>query len=103
MTTAGITAEFGDASGAVFNFVTKSGGNQFRGGVAGYLQNAGLQSNNVSDELEAQGVGTGAGIDHLYDGTGFIGGPIKKDRIWFFDNLRYLNQDEIPGRTSRRR
>ena len=95
VTTAGITAEFGDASGAVFNFVTKSGGNDLRGGTAAYLQSEGLQSNNVSPELQAQGVGAGAGMDHLYDATVFIGGPIKRDRIWFFDNFRYLNQDEI--------
>ena len=95
VTTAGITAEFGDASGAVFNFVTKSGGNELRGGTAGYLQNDNLQSNNVSSELQAQGVGAGAGMDHLYDATVFVGGPIRKDRIWFFENFRYLNQDEI--------
>jgi outer membrane receptor protein involved in Fe transport len=95
VTTAGITAEFGDASGAVFNFVTKSGGNALKGGVAGYLQNNNLQSNNVSSELQSQGVGAGAGVDHLYDGTVFVGGPLKKDRLWFFDNFRYLNQDEI--------
>ena len=95
VTTAGITAEFGDASGAVFNFVTKSGGNQFRGGSGGYLQNASLQSNNVTSALQSQGVGTGAGIDHLYDGTIFLGGPIKRDRVWFFENFRYLNENDI--------
>ncbi|MCA1585984.1 MAG: TonB-dependent receptor plug domain-containing protein, partial [Acidobacteria bacterium] len=95
VTTAGITAEFGDASGAVFNFVTKSGGNAVRGGTAGYLQNDDLQSNNVSAARQSEGVGAGAGMDHLYDATVFLGGPIKKDRIWFFENFRYLNQDEI--------
>jgi hypothetical protein len=68
VTTADITAEFGDAS---------------------------LQANNVTSALKAQGLGTVTGIDHMYDGTIFLGGPIKHDRVWFFENFRYLNENDI--------
>jgi outer membrane receptor protein involved in Fe transport len=94
VTTAGITAEFGDASGAVFNVITKSGGDQFHGGASAYLQNATLQSNNTSASLAAQGVTTGTGVDHRYDLSGLLGGPVFTHHLWFFDNYRYLNEND---------
>ena len=44
ITTAGISAEDGDAPGAIFNFVTKSGGNEFHGGANLYYQNENTRS-----------------------------------------------------------
>jgi hypothetical protein len=48
VTTAGVPAEFGEASGAVFNYITKSGGNTFRGMAQIFYQSKELASNNVS-------------------------------------------------------
>ena len=44
VSTSGQFAEFGSASGGVFNFITKSGGNTFKGLAAFYLQTKGLTS-----------------------------------------------------------
>src|SRR5262249_4862380 len=46
VTSGGISAEFGQASGAVFNFITKSGGNTFQGGANLFFQNDRLTGNN---------------------------------------------------------
>ena len=95
LTTAGITAEYGDASGAVFNYITKSGGDQFSGGASFYFQNRGTEADNVSDDLRAQGLTVASGFEHVYDASGFLGGPIKKEKAWFFANYRYQDLQEI--------
>ncbi|MGH9334690.1 MAG: carboxypeptidase regulatory-like domain-containing protein, partial [Vicinamibacteria bacterium] len=91
ITTAGITAEFGDASGALVNYVTKSGGNDFDGGVNLYYQGEGTESDNVTDELRQQGLSSSGGFDHVYDAGVLLGGPIRENRAWFFTNLRYFD------------
>lgn len=93
VTTAGIPAEFGDASGGVFNYITKSGGNTFNGGANFYYQTKGLESDNVSSDLKKLGV-TKSGFEHIYDGGALLGGPIVKNTAWFFGNYRYLDQSE---------
>ena len=93
VTTAGITAEFGDASGGVFNYITKSGGNTFSGGANYFYQNKSLESDNVSDELKTLGV-TKGGFEHIYDGGLILGGPVLRNRAWFFANYRYFDQSE---------
>ena len=86
--TSGISAEH-SRGGLVMNTVTKSGGNNFSGQVAGYYEGEALQSRNVDDELRQRGVqGQGAPLDYLYDISGSLGGPILTDRVWFFGSAR---------------
>ena len=94
ITTGGIPAEFGQATSGVFNFVTKSGGNEFSGGVNYYYKGESLESSNLTPELEEE-LGSKASIqkDQEYGGT--FGGPIKKDSIWFFGNIRRLSRDTL--------
>ena len=54
VTTSGATAEFGNSSGGVFNFVTKSGGNEFSGGGYYFYQGEGTEWSNITPELEAE-------------------------------------------------
>ena len=95
ITTAGITAEYGDASGAVFNYITKSGGDQFHGGASYYFNNRATESDNVSDDLRQQGLAGAGGFEHVKDATGFLGGPIKREKAWFFANYRYQDLQEL--------
>jgi len=92
VTTAGMSAEFGSASGAVFNVITKSGSNTFAGQVNGYFKDKGLSSNNVTDELRSQGITTGTQLTKAQDWGGSIGGPIMKDKLWFFLNYQKLKE-----------
>lgn len=93
ITTGGISAEFGQTSGAVFNFITKSGGNAFHGGVNLYLEDDALQWDNLTDELIAQGIQQGTKVTkNLRYGFTF-GGPVLRDRVWFFGNLRWFDRE----------
>ena len=93
VTTAGMSAEFGSASGAVFNVITKSGSNLFSGQANGYFRNSDLQSSNVTDELRAQGVTQGTRLTKATDWGGSLGGPILKDRLWYFLNYQHINEN----------
>jgi hypothetical protein len=73
-----------DSGGVSLNFVTKSGGNTFHGSTRGYLVDKGLQSNNISPELQAQGAGSGNPVKNISEYGFEIGGPIKKDKMWFW-------------------
>jgi hypothetical protein len=97
VTTAGFSAANGQASGGIFNFVTKSGGNTFKGTGNFHFQNKSLQSSNISDELRQQGVTSATSTDHIYDWGGNLGGPIVKNRVSFFQS--YHDFDQAQSRT----
>lgn len=81
----GAPAEYGNVQGAVFNVVTKSGGNDFSGDLNYYYQTQSLTGNNLSKEqLEALGDPQPFNRAQYSDLTFQIGGPIKRDKIWFF-------------------
>jgi hypothetical protein len=91
VTTGGLAAEYGNASAAVFNYVTKSGGNTFKGGLSSFYSNNHLQSDNLDDELRAV-IPQGSTVPKNLEYGGYLGGPIRKDRIWFFANIRRLEE-----------
>ncbi|HRI49894.1 MAG TPA: TonB-dependent receptor [Pseudomonadota bacterium] len=81
--TGGYQAEYGRATGGIISIVTKSGGNEFHGSVFGSLQPFQLQPRTVGRLGEALALRRNA--DGLVYDYGFeLGGPIVKDRIWFF-------------------
>jgi len=74
----GAPAEYGNYAGSVVNVVTKSGGNQFHGDANFYWQTQGLTGDN------AQIDGIPYHRQEYRDGTAQVGGPILKDKLWFF-------------------
>jgi hypothetical protein len=100
--TASGTAE-SDVAGIYMNMVTKSGGNQFSSSNVLYFMNDALQGSNVDDDLRARlglraGQQTGAAgnpIDVSYDWNSTLGGPILKDRAWFFGSIRWWRLDQF--------
>jgi len=82
-----------DIGGPVMNLVPRSGGNTFSG--QGFLNGAGAWSrgNNLTPELQAQNpnLKQTPGILNAYDASAAFGGPIKKDRLWFFGSYRNLD------------
>ena len=80
------TAEFGHSSGGQFNMVVKSGSNQFHGSVYEYFQNRNL--NAEDQKFTRQGFTYNPRFDQNKMG-GSIGGPIKKDKLFFFGNFEY--------------
>lgn len=77
-----------EAGGPVVNLVPRSGGNTFRG--SGFYSGAGSwsQGSNIDDELRSIGIPQPARLVRNYDVSGTLGGPIKRDRLWFFGNVR---------------
>ena len=90
------SAEFGRSAGAQINVVTKSGTNQFHGTGFEFFRNRNLDSKNFFDQPDCTAtslLGSCAGIPGLdlnqYGGT--MGGPIKKDKTFFFGSYEGLN------------
>src|SRR5215472_2400479 len=79
-------AEFGHSTGGQFNTIIKSGGNEYHGSAYEYFQNRNL---NALDQLFArQGYTSNPRFDQNKLGGSF-GGPIKKDKLFFFGNFEY--------------
>lgn len=81
--TSGVDAET-QAAGVRVNVVPRSGGNAVKGTM--YLDgaNASMMSSNLTPELKAQGVQSVNRLHRAYDFNASIGGPIRRDRLWFF-------------------
>src|SRR3954447_22471960 len=73
-------AEYGKATGGIFNVITKSGGNEFHGDLFGYFSTKGL----VREVKNLPFTGSAANGFSEADLGGDIGGPIVKDKLWFF-------------------
>lgn len=82
----GFSAEFGRAGGAVINVVTKSGTNEFHGGLFEYFRDESLNAN--SPTLKAQQFQRNQPNKRpplqIHQFGGRIGGPIVKNRAFFF-------------------
>jgi hypothetical protein len=72
-----VDAEYGNYAGAQINVVTKSGANQWHGNIFEFLRNTSLDAKNYFD------VG-GRGAYHQNQFGGTFGGPIKRDKVFFF-------------------
>ena len=85
--TAGGLGEF-ETAGVTMNIVPKQGGNTVTGlfAVSGF--SGGMQSNNYGTDLQARGAGSPNPTYHVYDVAGAVGGPIRKDSLWFYMSIR---------------
>src|SRR5678816_2639333 len=72
--------EYGKSTGGIFNVITKSGGNEFHGDVFGYGTTKGL----VREVKNFPFTGSAFNGFSEVDLGGDIGGPIVKDKLWFF-------------------
>jgi hypothetical protein len=81
--TGGASAE-SPAAGIVMNMIPREGGNAFTFGLSGLYTNDNLQSDNLTDDLRARGLTTVNKVLNIRDVAVTVGGPIKKDRLWFF-------------------
>ncbi|OLE79285.1 MAG: hypothetical protein AUF76_17230 [Acidobacteria bacterium 13_1_20CM_2_65_9] len=74
--------------GVRINMIPKAGGNQFRGDAALLYSSTRFQSSNLTDDLVRRGYVSPGRLQRLWDVDPTFGGPIKKDRIWFFVSYR---------------
>lgn len=92
ITTAGGDASQ-EASGVAINFVTKTGGNNFRGSGRIFDANKRFQSSNTPAEVAAQGGGAGNPLKDVIEYGVEMGGPIKRDKAWFWGAINRQNID----------
>lgn len=85
--------------GVTMNLVVKSGSNKFKGTGSANYQSGDFQSNNITPELLKKGYAPGANKFTKYkDFYGEVGGPILKDRLWFYASHRDASSGNlIPG------
>ena len=87
--TSGVGADR-DTGGMQLNMVGKDGGNIFSGAATFAYSGASLESDNVTDELIARHVDPSrlGSIKKFRDSAGALGGPIMRDKLWFFGSMR---------------
>jgi hypothetical protein len=74
--------------GPHINLIPREGGNRFSGvSYVGYSGGS-FQSNNLTPELTQRGLQTPDSVDLIYDVNVSLGGPIKRDLLWFFGSYR---------------
>jgi hypothetical protein len=79
--------------GVRINMIPKDGGNRFSGGFVGAYRDGAWQGSNLTDRLISRGL---TRIDHfekIYDVDGALGGPIARNRLWFFTAHRRYGND----------
>jgi outer membrane receptor protein involved in Fe transport len=81
--TGGYNAEFGRATGAIVNVVTKTGSNQFHGSVFGHLQPSALTASSDRILREGTAIDREVNQNYRYDFGAELGGPVIKDKLWF--------------------
>ena len=95
------------SSGVSINLITKSGSNVFKGSAVGTFSNDAMQFQNVTEELFNQGTGgflSGDPLNRISGVTFEYGGPIIRNRLWFWGNadhqsinkgvLNYFDRDK---------
>ncbi len=84
----GASAEYGNVEGAVFNIVTREGGNQLHGDGNLYVQPNALTGRNTTD---AEDGGYPYYRKKFTDTTWQLSGPMIRDKFWFFGSYQYQN------------
>lgn len=94
--TGAISAEMG-TGGIKVNMIPKEGGNTFRGSFFLNGANSSFQSNNLTSDLTTQGLTAVNRVKRVWDVNGALGGPIRRNRLWFFVASRYWGLDKYPA------
>jgi len=97
----GSKAEYGSFSGAAIDVLTKSGSNQFHGNAAFYIVPESWEKSNAPAAGQTYGkdwISINPDVllysghpDHNYEVNATLGGPVLKDKVWFFGAFDYLN------------
>ncbi len=87
-----------EVGGPIINVVPRTGGNTMSGSLFSTGAWDSLQSSNFSQELRDLGLRNPASLIKIWDVNGSVGGPIQRDRLWYFLTSRYQgNRKNIEG------
>lgn len=100
--TSGISAEYGGFTGGVLNVITRSGGNEFSGSVRGTFTKPDWRDETPYEKgFRGEGAPPGTpaprkgDLGEVYSAT--LGGPILRDRLWFFGAYRAQEDTSTPA------
>src|SRR5262245_37560502 len=87
-----------EGGGPALNVLPKEGGNSVRGTFFSSGASGGMIGSNYTQELKDRGLTTPGAIRKVWDFNLGIGGPIAKDRVWYYLNLREEGSERtVPG------
>lgn len=93
----GQPAEYGGFQGAVVNSITKSGGNAFSSLFEYRYSNKDLRGDNLTSQIKRENPSLLAtGVDRLDDYTVQLGGPLRRDKAFFFGSVQRYSVKEDP-------
>jgi hypothetical protein len=96
MQLAAAPAEFAHG-GLNVNVLPKQGSNAFHGALFMSGTNESLQTDNLSDDLIQRGLTVANKAKQVFDVNPSIGGPIARDKLWFYAGFRYLVTESYVG------
>jgi len=85
--------------GVQINMIPHDGGNTFHGSLFTTAANNRMQANNLDGNLTAFGFRVQNQVDSVYDVNATLGGPVKKDHLWFFGTFRRWSANNFLGNT----
>ena len=88
-----------ETGGVRVNMIPREGANQFSGAFVTNFTFPGLQSDNVDQDLTDRGLAGGHIVDEVWLVNPSLGGPIVRDRLWFFVGHTTQRADVFPANT----
>lgn len=92
--TSGVSAEV-QAGGVRMNYVAKDGGNTFQFSVLANGAPSAFVSDNLTDRLRSRGINSTDAIAKIWDANAAAGGPILRDKLWFFSSFRHWGVERL--------
>ena len=87
-----------EVGGPTLNILPREGGNNISGQFYVAAVTPGMVGSNYTDELRIRGLTTPGAFENLWDYNLGVGGPILKDRLWYFGQLRTEGyKNTVPG------
>jgi len=81
--------------GLFINLIPKEGGNSLSGSTFFGYTGSSFQADNLTPELMAKGLTTGDAVQYIYDVNASLGGPIVRNRLWFFGSYRNVGNANV--------
>lgn len=86
-----------ESGGVIISVIPKEGGNLFSGVFVVNGTNEDLQSSNLTNDLRARGVSTVPRISGIFDVNAGLGGPIVREKVWFYGAYRRWGSETFVG------
>ena len=84
-----------ETGGPSMNIIPRAGGNNFAGSAFWSQAGDWSRSENIDDELRSYGITRGPALKKSWDVSGSYGGPVKRNRLWFYGTVRNFGSGRV--------